>query len=132
MPPSQADLAWMWWIPMLPLLGSVLCGLLHFLTLRARGAWAPKAGGQGHGHGDEHGHDAAKVHTHDDAGHDDAGHDCAGHDCAGHDCAARDSAARDSAARDRWLSNSGEHRCADGNRAHRIWFAHNQYRRHGH
>src|SRR6185436_11547597 len=48
MPPSQADLAWLWWIPALPLLGSVLCGLLHFLTLRSRGAWAHKAGGHGH------------------------------------------------------------------------------------
>jgi len=72
MPPSQAELAWMWWIPALPLLGSVLCGLLHFLTLRARGAWAPKAGGHGHDHGDSHGHAAAAAADHGD---DDHGHD---------------------------------------------------------
>ena len=78
MPPSQADLAWLWWIPALPLLGSALCGLLHFLTLRSRGAFAPKAGAHGHGHdaghADAHGHDA---HGHDAAhaaGHDDHAH----------------------------------------------------------
>ena len=27
---------WLWWIPALPLLGSVVCGVLHFLTLEAR------------------------------------------------------------------------------------------------
>ena len=42
MPPTQAELAWLWWIPALPLLGSVLCGLLHFLTLRSRGVFAPE------------------------------------------------------------------------------------------
>jgi len=62
MPPSQADLVWMWWIPLLPLLGSALCGVLHFLTLRSRGAWASKAGGHGHGH------------EHADAGHADHDH----------------------------------------------------------
>jgi NADH-quinone oxidoreductase subunit L len=70
MPPSQADLAWLWWIPALPLLGSALCGLLHFLTLRARGAWAPKAGGHDHGHAaeePEHGH-GDDEHTAADAG----------------------------------------------------------------
>lgn len=28
--------AWLWWIPLLPLLGSALCGALHFATLSAR------------------------------------------------------------------------------------------------
>jgi len=27
---------WLWWIPLLPLLGSLLCGILHYLSLRAR------------------------------------------------------------------------------------------------
>ena len=76
-PATQADLGWLWWIPALPLLGSVLCALLHFLTLRSRGAWAPKAGG--HGHGDAHaaqGEHASGHAAHADAhGHDDHGHD---------------------------------------------------------
>ena len=55
MPPSHAELAWLWWIPALPLIGSVLCGLLHLLTLHERGAWAPKPGGHGHAaHDAEH------------------------------------------------------------------------------
>ncbi len=28
--------AWLWWIPLLPLIGSALCGALHLATLRAR------------------------------------------------------------------------------------------------
>ena len=40
-PLEQANYGWLWWIPALPLIGSVLCALLHFLTLRSRGAWAP-------------------------------------------------------------------------------------------
>ena len=28
--------AWLWWIPALPLVGCALCGVLHFLALRAR------------------------------------------------------------------------------------------------
>jgi NADH-quinone oxidoreductase subunit L len=28
--------AWLWWIALLPLLGSAVCGVLHFLTLRER------------------------------------------------------------------------------------------------
>src|SRR5690242_6839782 len=76
MSPPRAELAWLWWIPALPLLGSVLCGLLHFLTLRARGAWAPKAGGHGHGHGQAHDGAAAAEHgAGGDHGHDDHGHD---------------------------------------------------------
>jgi len=31
-------LAWLWWIPALPFLGSVLCGIVHLRTLRARAA----------------------------------------------------------------------------------------------
>jgi NADH-quinone oxidoreductase subunit L len=27
---------WLWWIPALPLLGSIVCGVLHFLTLKNR------------------------------------------------------------------------------------------------
>ncbi|MCB9913750.1 MAG: NADH-quinone oxidoreductase subunit L [Planctomycetes bacterium] len=37
---------WLWWIPALPLLGSALAGVLHFLTLRARRS-APDAKGPG-------------------------------------------------------------------------------------
>ena len=29
---------WLWWIPALPLLGSVIAAVLHFLTLKARKA----------------------------------------------------------------------------------------------
>jgi len=65
MPPTQADLVWMWWIPLLPLIGSAVCGILHLLTLRSRGAWAHKAGGHGHGH--DHGHDDAGHADHDHA-----------------------------------------------------------------
>ena len=68
MPPSQAELAWLWWIPALPLLGSALCGLLHLLTLRSRGAWAQKA--DAHGHGGHGGHEhAAHADEHADHGH---------------------------------------------------------------
>ena len=35
---------WLWWIPFLPLVGSALCGVLHFLTLRGRRAGAQGAG----------------------------------------------------------------------------------------
>ena len=36
--------SWLWWIPALPLIGSVACAVLHFATLRARRA-QPDAGG---------------------------------------------------------------------------------------
>ncbi|MFT4538814.1 MAG: NADH-quinone oxidoreductase subunit L [Planctomycetota bacterium] len=36
-------ISWFWWIPGLPLVGSIICGCLHFLTLRARrSAGAPQ------------------------------------------------------------------------------------------
>ncbi len=80
-PLEQANYGWLWWIPALPLIGSVLCALLHFLTLRSRGAWAPKAGsahGHGHAHGDAHAA-AHDEHAHGASGHADA-HDDHGHD----------------------------------------------------
>jgi NADH-quinone oxidoreductase subunit L len=78
----QGDYGWLWWIPALPLFGSAVCALLHFLTLRSRGVFAPKPGGHGgHGH-HEHGHDdhvhagpdGHHAHGHDDHGHDDHAH----------------------------------------------------------
>ncbi|MFO1012060.1 MAG: NADH-quinone oxidoreductase subunit L [Planctomycetota bacterium] len=67
------DQAWLWAIPALPLAGSALCGVLHYLTIKARmpkvAPHAPGAHGA-HGH-DDHAHDG---HAHD-AGH---GHDAHG------------------------------------------------------
>ena len=79
----QGDYGWLWWIPALPLLGSAVCALLHFLTLRSRGVFAPKAGGHGHaGHGaHDHGH---HDHGHGKHGHDDHAHDDHAHDDHAH------------------------------------------------
>ena len=35
---------WLWWLLAVPLLGSATCGVLHFLTLRARARSAEAAG----------------------------------------------------------------------------------------
>ena len=92
-PAESADFNWLWWIPMLPLVASAVCGLLHFLTLRQREAANPRPK-VAHGH-DHHGHETAahahgshaadahapKAHGHDAhaAGHADHGHDDHGH-----------------------------------------------------
>jgi NADH-quinone oxidoreductase subunit L len=51
--------AWLWWIPALPLAGSVVCGVLHYVTIRAR---RPKVARAAHGH--EHTADHAGAHAH--------------------------------------------------------------------
>ncbi|MDZ4772781.1 MAG: NADH-quinone oxidoreductase subunit L [Planctomycetota bacterium] len=78
-PQGSAQLDWLWWIPLLPLAASAVCGILHFLTLRQREAAHPRRkvdhrhghdghGDHGHGEHDEHAHEA-----HHDA-HADHGH----------------------------------------------------------
>ena len=89
-PAESADFNWLWWIPMLPLVASAVCGLLHFLTLRQREAANPRpkvAHGHGH-HGHEtaaHGHDAHAADAHAADAHAAHGHDAhaAGHAAAG-------------------------------------------------
>jgi NADH-quinone oxidoreductase subunit L len=76
-PTGNPAFDWLWAIPALPLAAALVCGILHFLTLRSRGAFARKpaghgaqgehAGGHDAGHGD-HGHGAADHGAHD-AGH---------------------------------------------------------------
>ncbi len=56
---------WLWWIPALPLLGSVLCGVLHYVTIRAR---LPKVERTGHDHAHDEEH---ATHADDHGGHDD-------------------------------------------------------------
>ena len=73
---------YLWVLPLLPLLGFVLNGLLAVLGVAKMGPADPSAGhGHGHGHG---GHDAHGTHDHHGAhGHDD-GHDHGGHHPARH------------------------------------------------
>jgi NADH-quinone oxidoreductase subunit L len=79
-PAGSSEHDWLWLIPALPLGAAALAGILHFLTLRARGQWKRAPGAHGHGH-DAHGHDA---HGHDAHGHDAHGHDAHAHDHAAH------------------------------------------------
>jgi NADH-quinone oxidoreductase subunit L len=47
------DIAWLWALPALPLAGSLVCGILHYLTIRSRRpapAATPAHGSAGHGH----------------------------------------------------------------------------------
>src|SRR5262245_61868332 len=77
-PQGSTQFAWMWWIPLLPLTASAICGLLHFMTLRARERANPRPKvAHGHGHDDhgEHAH-AAHAEHHDAHGdHGDHGHE---------------------------------------------------------
>ncbi|MBL8860263.1 MAG: NADH-quinone oxidoreductase subunit L [Planctomycetes bacterium] len=79
-PQGSTAFDWLWWIPLLPLAASAVCGILHFLTLRQREAQnpRPKAAhgahadhGAAHGHA-EHAHAEHAAHGHDD--HGDHGH----------------------------------------------------------
>jgi len=73
---------WLWLIPALPLAAAALAGVLHFLTLRSRGAWKKKPASHGHGHGhDAHGH---ADHAHGAHGHAAHGAAHAAHDAHGH------------------------------------------------
>ncbi len=71
LPAGSQAYDWLWLIPALPLAAAALCGILHFLTLRSRGAWKTKASAHGHGHADAgHGADAHAAHGHDAHGAD--------------------------------------------------------------
>jgi NADH-quinone oxidoreductase subunit L len=48
----------LWYLPGLPLLGALACGLLYLLSL-------PRKSGGGHGHGHDHGHAHEHGHAHD-------------------------------------------------------------------
>jgi NADH-quinone oxidoreductase subunit L len=65
--PSSGAPDWLWLLPALPLFGSALCGVLHFMTLRSRRSAHPAA--TDHGHAEMHAD--ASVHadrtTHADA-----------------------------------------------------------------
>ncbi len=68
-PAGSPAFDWLWLIPALPLAAAALAGILHFLTLRSRGAWKKSAvphGNDGHGHA-AHAHAA---HAHAAHGHD--------------------------------------------------------------
>jgi len=76
---NQIDLDWLWLLPALPLAGSLVCGILHYLTIRARlpqpaahGAHGAHEADGAHGHApmDAHGDAHADPHAH----HDDHGH----------------------------------------------------------
>ena len=74
---NLTDQTWLWAIPALPLAGSALCGVLHYMTIRAR---MPRVAGGGHGGHEAHGHDdaghghAPEDHTRHDHAHADHGH----------------------------------------------------------
>jgi NADH-quinone oxidoreductase subunit L len=51
----------LWWIPGLPLVGALACGLVHLVALRGRRA--PHASAAAHGHADAHGHAHAAGHA---------------------------------------------------------------------
>ncbi|MBK7874445.1 MAG: NADH-quinone oxidoreductase subunit L [Planctomycetes bacterium] len=72
---NLTDQTWLWAIPALPLAGSALCGILHYLTIKAR---MPKRAHGAHGH-DDHGHDA---HGHGHAAH--ADHAASDHGAGDH------------------------------------------------
>ena len=71
---GSSEYDWLWLIPALPLGAAALAGVLHFLTLRSRGAWKEKPASHGH---DAHGHADPAHGAHGQAAHGQAAHGAA-------------------------------------------------------